>query len=76
MASGARPDLLNYSSMIHAHAKTGDLSAAKLYFERAESQNIGLDVMCYNMLLNACAKKGAPAAAAELFARAEQRGLK
>eukprot|EP00434_Breviolum_minutum_P024856 symbB.v1.2.021953.t1/scaffold1926.1/size95923/9 len=60
LASGAKPSLVCYGSLISAFAKAGHVKRAEHWLEALEASNVGSpNGICLNMLISACAKSNA-----------------
>jgi len=66
---------VDYSSVIDACAKSGEVERAQQWFLKAEEAGIALDEISYNSVINACAKAGQANRASQWLLKAEEAGV-
>lgn len=75
-SNGCRPNLISYTTVLHAYASTRDIDQAEkaeqLLLDMEKSKNIEPDVVAYSTCMNAYAKAGRPDKAEKLLYKLEE----
>ena len=51
-------DVISFSSLLHACAKSGDMSRAEAWLRRIVEQGVEPNAICYNVVIHACVRGG------------------
>lgn len=74
--AGVALDGANFSHMVYACAKAGDVAGADKWVERMRSSGVEPDIYTYNALVGACARTGNGAGTEEWLHRMEKAGVR
>lgn len=58
LQTGMRPDVVSFSTVIHAYARAGDVESAEAWFLQMLTEGVEANVISYNSVMDACAKAG------------------
>merc|ERR1719453_2503767 len=73
-ATGQQPDVVTYSTVMHAHANVGDIESAERLLQDMRSHGIEPNTITFNAMLDACAKARDTRRAERIFAEMQQSG--
>eukprot|EP00746_Dinoflagellata_sp_MGD_P153880 gnl/MRDRNA2_/MRDRNA2_84505_c0_seq2.p1 gnl/MRDRNA2_/MRDRNA2_84505_c0~~gnl/MRDRNA2_/MRDRNA2_84505_c0_seq2.p1 ORF type:complete len:1006 (+),score=220.05 gnl/MRDRNA2_/MRDRNA2_84505_c0_seq2:134-3151(+) len=72
---GLKPNVVHYSTAIHAHAKKGGLEHAEALIEQAVADGVELNAMCFNNVISACGEAFAPERAEDWLVKMRESGV-
>jgi len=76
VADGVSPSVVSYTTVIHAHARSGNVDAAEQGLERMLAADVEANVVSYSALIGACAKAGDVERAERWFDRMRSAGIR